>query len=430
MNKTSITAQLNRQDLDRLRGYRELLDFYHGRQWEGRERRGEKRLTFNYSKVFIDKVASYLMSGVNFAVEAAGDSEEDKTKAQRAEAALHQAYEDNNLEQLDLETEIDCAILGDACYKVIWDGEAKKVRITAPDVQGIYAWWLGDDTSRIWRVASKYSLTAEEAEFLYQVKPRAKQTTVVELWTEGEFELYLDDALIEHWRARHQFRWNKTGDEMSVKELLAFVLARVGLNLEVKSQSTVLTGFYPDFTINPNNSGTTLIQRLLSFVPDVLFIEGNKAYLVNPLPSDASDYAYGPSHPIFEGRYRAGAWGLNRVQVEGYDPVEDEPIVVDSFTWDEIDRLYDRLRQIEDRNIDTVAKAEQRGEAYLRSEEVESINGSILVPVNCGQQLYDVVAITDNRTGLEAAKRRVSGLTLAYSPRRGEYQQRLSLGGV
>ena len=128
MNKTSIVSQLNRLDIDRLRGYRELLDFYHGRQWEGRERRGEKRLTFNYAKVFIDKVTSYLMSGINFAVEAVGDSEEDKTKAQRAEAALHQVYEDNNLEQLDLETEIDCAILGDACYKVIWDQEMRQVR--------------------------------------------------------------------------------------------------------------------------------------------------------------------------------------------------------------------------------------------------------------------------------------------------------------
>ncbi len=198
MNKTSITAQLNRHDLDRLRDYRQRLDFYHGRQWEGRERWGEKRLTFNYTKVFIDKIASYLTAGINFAVEAVGGSEEDKAKAQRAEAVLHQVYEDNNLEQLDLETEIDCAVLGDGCYKVIWDGEAKRVRITAPDVQGIYAWWLGDDTSRVWRVASKYSLTAEEAEFLYQVKPRAKQATIVELWSDGEFELYLDDALIEH----------------------------------------------------------------------------------------------------------------------------------------------------------------------------------------------------------------------------------------
>jgi hypothetical protein len=197
MNKTSVAAQLNRLDIKRLRGYRELLDFYHGRQWEGRERWGEKRLTFNYAKVFIDKLTSYLMSGINFAVDAVGDSEEAKAKARRAEAALRQVYEDNNLEQLDLETEIDGAILGDASYKVIWDGEAKKVRVTAPDIQGIYAWWLGDDTSRIWRVASKYSLSAEESEFLYQVKPKGKTATIVELWTDAEFELYLDDSLVE-----------------------------------------------------------------------------------------------------------------------------------------------------------------------------------------------------------------------------------------
>jgi len=62
--------------------------------------------------------------------------------------------------------------------------------------------------------------------------------------------------------------------------------------------------------------------------------------------------------------------------------------------------------------------------------EIESVDGSILIPVNCGQQLYDVIDITDSRAGLEAARRRVNGLTLVYSPSRGEYQQRLLLGGV
>ncbi|MFC1953786.1 hypothetical protein ACFLWR_06650 [Chloroflexota bacterium] len=57
--------------------------------------------------------------------------------------------EENNLEQLDFETEIDCAILGDACYKVIWDQEAKQVSVTAPDIQGIYTWWVGDDTLKV-----------------------------------------------------------------------------------------------------------------------------------------------------------------------------------------------------------------------------------------------------------------------------------------
>jgi hypothetical protein len=235
---------------------------------------------------------------------------------------------------------------------------------------------------------------------------------------------------INAWTARHQFRWNKGSDQMSVKQILEFVLARVGLKLEVKSQSSVITGYYPDFTINPNNRGSTVINKLLTFVPDVLVIEGNKAYIVNPLSSDSSVYSYGVEHPIIEGRYRRGAWEFNRAQVEGYDPVADAPVIVDSFAWGEIDKLYDRLRQLDDRNIDTVAKAQQRGEAYLRGTAVESASGGIRVPVNCGQQLYDVIDITDSRAGLTAEKRRVLGLTLVYSPRRGEYEERLSLGAV
>ena len=235
---------------------------------------------------------------------------------------------------------------------------------------------------------------------------------------------------INAWRARHQFRWNKASSEMSVKQILEFVLARVGLKLEVKSQSSVITSYYPDFAIHPDNRGDVVIRKLLSFVPDVLFIEGNKAYVLNRQSSDSSVYSYGQAHPIFDGSYREGAWELNRVQVEGYDPVGEEPIVVDSFSWSQISRFYDRLNHLEDMNLDTVAKAEQRGEAYLREAEIESASSTIRIPVNCGQQLYDVVDITDNRAGLSAEKKRVMELILVYHPRRGQYEQRLSLGAV
>ncbi len=197
MNEGFIPTRLAHHDTDRLKRYKELLDFYYGRHWEGYAKRGEKRLTFNYAKVVIDKATSYLMSGINFAVDAVEDSDEARAKARRAESALYQVYEANNLEQLDFETEIDCAILGDACYKVIWDQETKSVRVTAPDIQGIYAWWVGDDTSRIWRVASKYSLTADEVEILYKVRPKGKTANIVELWTAQDFELWLDNAQVE-----------------------------------------------------------------------------------------------------------------------------------------------------------------------------------------------------------------------------------------
>jgi len=244
--------------------------------------------------------------------------------------------------------------------------------------------------------------------------------------------LYASDAwsLIENWKARHQFRWNKQTDDACVKDILVFVLGRCGLKLEVKSQSSVITSFYPDFTIHPNNRGNAVIARLLSFIPDVLFIEGNKAYVVNPLATDSSGYSYGASHPIIEGKYQKGPYELNRVQVEGYDPVGSEPVVVDSFSWSTINRLYDRLWQLEDRNIDSVEKAQARGEAYLRKTEIGSANGAIRIPPNCGQQLYDVTDITDSRAGLNSEKKRVLGLTLIYNPRRGEYEARLSLGAV
>jgi hypothetical protein len=189
MTNEIVLSQLARLDMERIKSYRELLDFYYGRQWEGRERRGERRLTFNYAKVFVEKITSYLMSDISFTVDPFEDSDSARDSARRAEAAVYKVYADNHLEQLDLETEIDCAVMGDACYKVTWDAATERVRVTAPDVQGIYAWSAGDDVSRVWRVASKYRLSAEEVEFIYGVKPAGKTAAIVEFWTDRDFEL-------------------------------------------------------------------------------------------------------------------------------------------------------------------------------------------------------------------------------------------------
>lgn len=209
MNEEFNPAELVRRDSERLRRYREMLDFYHGSHWDAStsslrlrsgqagQGRNEKRLTFNYAKVFIDKVTSYLMSGSTFVVEPVAETEEAKSTARQAEAALRQVAEENNLEQLDFETEIDCAILGDACYKVIWDQAAKRVSITAPDIQGIYTWWVGDDTSKVWRVASKYSLSQQVTDNLYQVNTKDKTASITEVWTEQDFELWIDDTRVE-----------------------------------------------------------------------------------------------------------------------------------------------------------------------------------------------------------------------------------------
>ena len=211
---------------------------------------------------------------------------------------------------------------------------------------------------------------------------------------------------------------------------MAAVAARAGLNLEVVSSSAAATGFFPDFTLSPGDDGRSVIRQLLSLVPDVVFIEGNQVCLVNPQASDASVYGYGAGHAVGEGRYRRGAWEASRVQVEGYNATGGNIILVESFVWAEIDRVCDRFRHVGDRNIGTVDEAGQRGQAVLREAEIQAAAAAIFVPVNCGQQLYDVIDVTDARAGLAAAKMRVLGFLLVYDSRRGEYRQQLRLGAV
>jgi len=194
-------SHLNRMDTQRLAAYRSNLDFYQGNHWPTTSR--HRQLVFNYAKVSIDKVTSFLMQGLNFACYPGEATDELKARARRAEQLLRQVYEENNLRQFDYETEIDAAVLGDGCYKVIWDTDEKRIRITAPDVSGVYAWWLGDDTSRVWQVASRYTLTQDEVQLLYGqsstqgLSAGKKQATITEVWTVKTFDLFLDNDSME-----------------------------------------------------------------------------------------------------------------------------------------------------------------------------------------------------------------------------------------
>jgi len=188
---------LSQLDRSRFASYKSNLDFYNGTQWK--ETSKNRQLVFNYARIAIDKLTSYLMQGLNFACDPLDDSDQAKAIAHEAEAVIYQAYQQNNLEELDYETEIDAAILGDSCYKITWDIAEKRIRITTPDMNGIYAWWLGDDLSKVWRIASRYQLSADELDMLYQKSPPygKKQVTITELWTDTTFELFMDADVIE-----------------------------------------------------------------------------------------------------------------------------------------------------------------------------------------------------------------------------------------
>ena len=239
--------------------------------------------------------------------------------------------------------------------------------------------------------------------------------------------LHASDAwgLLERWKARRQFAW--ASGSVNIFQLLNFIMARAGLEFSSFSNSDALVNHYPAFTINPGESGRSSVLRLLSKVPDVLFFRGYCGYIINPQVSDSSVYAYGTAHAILEAEYARHIRQANRVQVFG---LPSSVTMTEDWDWEEVDLVYDRLAQVHDINLDTEAEAHARGESVLRHASIESLDGYIVVPLNCGQELYDVIDITDALAGLTASKRRVLSLYHLYDTQRGVYTLKIGLGGV
>jgi len=238
------------------------------------------------------------------------------------------------------------------------------------------------------------------------------------------FVLHAADGwrLLGHWRARRQFSWS--AGSKNVFQLLAFIFARAGLEFSAFSNSEEMVNHYPAFAIHPGESGASAVRQLLEVVPDVLFFRRHYGYIVNPKASDSSRYSYGVDHALWQGQYSQLSPEIDRVQVFGAG------VLSEGFDWSGMAKVYDRLYQIHDLNLDSAEKAQKRAQAELRRQEIAASAGEILVPPNCGQELYDVIDVADSRAGLDGERRRVLGLTLRYSAAEGRYEQRLELGGV
>jgi hypothetical protein len=202
-------VQLSAADAQRVAGYRAYLDFYNGYQWEGLPAPNERRLTFNYARVMVNKTASYLMGkGVSFAVDPpAGEGDEGRETATHAEMLLKACMERNSLALVDLDTAVDSAVLGDGAFKVTWDTSANAPSVTAVDPATLICERQGDDYRRLVRVRQAYALGAglnaqqnqvpgTGAGVTYSPKPGTQHPVpVVEDWTADTLEVWRDGVL-------------------------------------------------------------------------------------------------------------------------------------------------------------------------------------------------------------------------------------------
>ena len=243
----------------------------------------------------------------------------------------------------------------------------------------------------------------------------------------AQLTLHLEDtwSLLEQWRARRQHNWDL--GTAPVEDIVAFILARVGLEVSVINSSDTFKEHRPSFTIHPNSSAAAAVTRLIKTVHDTLFLSGGAPNLKLLSAADTVDYSYGTDHPITRGSYLAQSSRYNRIQAYG------DGVLHETIDWEQLGQVTDRLLQVYDLNLNTVLKAQERGKSLLALEEASISVGSIETPPNCGLELYDLVDVTDPAAGLAASRRRVAGILLRYSRgpgRRPAYYHTLTLAGV
>jgi len=174
---------------ERLRRYREYLDFYAGEQWESPPRPGEKRLTFNYARVFVHKAASYLF-GKPYNLQVPPSDEMPPERAAEVERLLKATYEANNLYALDYDTAVDAAVIGDGAFRVLPTEEG--VRVTSVDPQALDVETDPLDFRRV--LAVTHSYTVEEPVDHGLWAGRRLSGEFVERWTDSEVTLQVDGA--------------------------------------------------------------------------------------------------------------------------------------------------------------------------------------------------------------------------------------------
>jgi len=94
----------------------------------------------------------------------------------------------------------------------------------------------------------------------------------------------------------------------------------------------------------------------------------------------------------------------------------------------EVGLVGERLDAIQELAIPSSSIAASVASAILAKMRLTGKRGVILIPPNCGQELWDVVQITDAGANQSAVKFRVVGLRFEYNPKQARYQHKLILG--
>ncbi len=211
------------------------------------------------------------------------------------------------------------------------------------------------------------------------------------------------------------------------------VVKNAGTSFEIWLDGVDVTGTVTNATvadtsalrIGSANGG----QYAPAFIADVaLFASALSAANVAALwaARAASDYPYGGTgeHPISVAELKGELPRRNWVRVQGAGRYADAIAPAAAYAGGP------QLQVVRNLDASTDAKVIASAANALRRELVQEVAGDLVVPFNAGQELFDLVTVTEPKVGLSGARYRVIGVGLEYrrGPKGARYDSVLTLG--
>jgi len=193
--------------------------------------------------------------------------------------------------------------------------------------------------------------------------------------------------------------------------------------LEVVIAYGTPTLIYPQ-TMSPPGLAVTIGYGTPSVgVVGYIYVPGHQQPIAYGMPTILK-YVW---HVILGGSYITESPETNRAYVIGRDQYGN-PVFGSAVDSIELGLVGERLDFQQELAIPTTAQAGAMADAILSKIRLTGKSGVILIPPNCGQELFDVVEINDSKGNQSAVKFRVVGIRFEYSPRQARYYHKLTLG--
>lgn len=215
----------------------------------------------------------------------------------------------------------------------------------------------------------------------------------------------------------------------TIAQLITAICGTAGLAVGTLPGTAQFGYTVPCFMVSQGETYLNALERLSTIYGFRFWCdETPQLRVAEPAAGDASTWTYGWEALSISQSHSADQASV--VRVTGIDASANSVYgeAIDQAAIELVGR--ERYRHVVDRAIDTAAKANARAALELRDEQMAAYTAGLLVAVNPGHELCDVITFSDPNEGSTNQTARITQSTTTVHPEQGVYDQLLHCTGV